>query len=207
MDIFTFFNQYNFRKGVPKTDGGFPGQCVSLINQYCWKVLGVPAGAWGNAKDWAINAIQRKYFNLVDDQPRLGDILIWGADYGGGSGHIAIYAGNGKVFDQNGGAGTATCGFSEEYPRRIAILRPLKPFPEVWRQARVNVDVLNVRTKATQNSPIVLDAKAGVPEGQLKKGNIVIVKGQVEGEFYGAGNLWFITKSGYYIAAAYVDLI
>ena len=207
MDIFSFFNYYNGKRAIPKVDGGFPGQCVSLINQYCHKVLMIPAGAWGNAKDWATNRTQREYFDLINGAPQLGDLIVYGADYGGGYGHIAICAGNGKVFDQNGGAGTATCGYSDEYPRRAAILRPKNGLPNTIRQAKVVAEVLNVRREPNLKAEIVKDSDAGIPNGTLKKDDIVIVKNQVRGEFYGAGDLWYITRSGYYIAGAYVRLL
>lgn len=204
MDIFTFFKQYNRKMAVPKVDGGYPGECVSLINQYCHKVLNVPAGAWGNAKDWATNSIQRNYFNLINGAPQVGDLIVWGGDYGGGYGHIAICAGNGKVFDQNGGAGTSTCGYSDEYPRRIAVLRPKNGLPNTIRRGVVIADVLNVRRSPTTKSEIVKDANAGIPNGTLKKDDVVVFKNQVRGEFYGVSDMWYLTRSGYYVASAYV---
>lgn len=73
-------------------DGKFKGECVSLINQYCWRVLNVPAGAWGNAKDWGTNSPQKQYFNILPANTglRAGDILVYGSSFGGGFGHIEI---------------------------------------------------------------------------------------------------------------------
>ena len=84
-------------------DGQYVGQCVSLINQYCWRVLNVPADAWGNAKDWASNANVMRYFTPVGGTPQSGDILVYGAAYGGGDGHIEIALGNGQALEQNRG--------------------------------------------------------------------------------------------------------
>lgn len=207
MDIQNFINTYNNKSMISKTDGGYPGQCVSLINRYCWEVLNVPAGAWGNAKDWATNSIQRNYFNLVSGSPILGDIIIFGSDYGGGYGHIAISLGDGRIFDQNGNAGTGKTGIFPEYKNRIAILRPKNGLPSVLRRKRVIADILNVRTAPNLSAPLAIDARAGIPDGKLRKGNIVIVKNTVVGENYGAGNQWHETRSGYFIASAYTQEI
>ena len=88
---------------VGKHQGGFAGQCVSLINQYCWLVLGVPADAWGDAKDWADpnNANVTKYFEHVGTL-QSGDILVYpGAAINGWAGHIEIYISNGQALYQN----------------------------------------------------------------------------------------------------------
>lgn len=82
-------------------DGGYVGQCVSLINQYCYRVLNVPAKAWGNAKDWPSNSSVQQYFDQVNDL-QVGDIVVYGANFGGGVGHIAISLGNGQILEQNG---------------------------------------------------------------------------------------------------------
>ena len=204
MDIQKFISTYNGKRNIPKTNGELAGQCVSLINRYCWEVLAVPAGAWGNAKDWATNQIQNQYFDKVGGAPQLGDILVWGANYGGGYGHVAISIGNGQVFDQNGGAGVATCGISQEYAGRIAILRRKGGAPELIQRKKVLADVLNIRTAPNLSAPLAKDQKAGIPTGQVKKGDVLIVKKILKGEDYGAGNDWYLTRSGYYVAAAYL---
>lgn len=204
MDIQKFISTYNGKRNIPKTNGEFAGQCVSLINRYCWEVLAVPAGAWGHAKDWATNQIQDRYFDKVGGEPQLGDIIVWGANYGGGYGHIAISLGNGRVFDQNGGAGVATCGISPEYAGRIAVLRRKGGAPKVIQRKKVLADVLNIRTAPKLSAPLAKDEKAGIPSGQVKKNDILIVKNLVKGDDYGAGDDWYITRSGYYAAAAFL---
>jgi len=84
-------------------DGQYLGECVSLVNQYCWRVLNVPARAWGHAKDWGSvnNSNVLEHFNRVNTI-QAGDILVWNGHYGGGFGHIAIALGNGQMIDQNG---------------------------------------------------------------------------------------------------------
>lgn len=105
----------------PSSGGGMCGECVSLVNQYCWRVLGVPAMAWGHAKDWATNANVAKYFDKVGS-PQAGDILVYGATPTNKYGHIAIDIGNGQMLDQNGRiARRVAVGSRWAYP--LAILR------------------------------------------------------------------------------------
>lgn len=102
-------------------DGGYLGQCVSLINQYCWRVLNVPAKEWGNAKDWPSNPNVQQYFDTVSS-PQGGDIGVMGAKYGGGEGHIFIYTSPTTILEQNGRSSlTVTTGSA--YTDIIAILR------------------------------------------------------------------------------------
>jgi hypothetical protein len=84
-------------------DGQFLGECVSLVNQYAHRVLGVPAGAWGNAGDWATSSTVAKYFDKVSTI-KAGDILVYpskAAPYG----HIAIALNGSQMLDQNGDFG------------------------------------------------------------------------------------------------------
>lgn len=71
--------------------GGLPfcGECVSLINQYCWKVLSIQAMAWGHAKDWGNNAATLYFFDLVSS-PRAGDIGVSDATRSNPYGHIRV---------------------------------------------------------------------------------------------------------------------
>lgn len=111
-------------------DGRYKGECVSLINQYCWRVLGVPAGSWGHAIDWASNANVLNHFKKVSDvQP--GDILVFGSPYAkyveNGKtkyyGHVQIALAGGKVLDQNG-SGTGKISVRAPFSGAIAIIRP-----------------------------------------------------------------------------------
>lgn len=98
MDLNAFRNWALSQGSVGKyNDGQFVGECVSLINQYCYRTLGIPAGAWGNAKDWATNAGALAYFNKVGDI-QTGDILVYGM---GQYGHIEIALGGGVSLGQN----------------------------------------------------------------------------------------------------------
>jgi hypothetical protein len=110
------------QKSVAKyNDGQLLGECVSLINQYCWRVLNVPADAWGHAKDWATNKAVLTYFDKVSDI-QAGDILVYGSNYGGGLGHIEIALGNGQALFQNRN-GNRKVGTGKMIPNPIAILR------------------------------------------------------------------------------------
>lgn len=90
-------------------DGQFVGECVSLINQYCYRVLGVPAGAWGHAYAWANdNNPNRAYFDKVSSIQD-GDVIVYGTNFTPLYGHIGIAFG-GQILDQNG-----------RVPRRVAL--------------------------------------------------------------------------------------
>lgn len=92
----------NGKRLAKYNDGEFPGQCVSLVNQYCWRVIDVPANAWGNAYMWAStgNAPVMQYFDHVSEK-QAGDILVYPATAKNGDGHIEIYIGNGQSLEQN----------------------------------------------------------------------------------------------------------
>lgn len=82
-------------------DGQYKGECVSLINQYCYRVLNVPADAWGHAAAWGndTNASVRTYFNKVGSV-QAGDILVY-TNLAVPYGHIEIALGNGQALGQN----------------------------------------------------------------------------------------------------------
>lgn len=101
MTLEQFQNWALSQGSVAKTDGGYLGECVSLINQYLSKVYGIQAGAWGHAKDWISNGNVLQHFDRVGDLQR-GDIVVYGSNYGDGYGHIGVYLGNGQLLDQNG---------------------------------------------------------------------------------------------------------
>ena len=102
-------------------DGSYKGECVSLINQYCWRVLNIPAGSWGNAVDWASNATVLSYFNKVS-KAEPGDILVYGGTAGNPYGHIELYLGGNQSLGQNRSySGTVVRGTTIANP--IAILR------------------------------------------------------------------------------------
>lgn len=94
------------QKAVGKyQDGSFKGECVSVINQACWRVFGVPADAWGDAADWggASNENVKKYFDQLHATTTLqaGDILVYPRPKFGSTGHIELYLGGGQSLEQN----------------------------------------------------------------------------------------------------------
>lgn len=106
MDLLAFKSWALSQGSVDKYQGSnkseLKGQCVSLINQYCWRVLNVPADAWGHAAAWANtnNADVAKHFERVPTVAP-GDILV----YPGMSvpyGHIEIAMPGGYALGQNG---------------------------------------------------------------------------------------------------------
>ena len=105
-------------------DGQFAGECVSLINQYCWRVLNVPADAWGHAVDWARNAMPLKYFSVVTGA-REGDILVYGGTPTNPYGHIEIKLNDTESLFQNRNYNRRV-GYGKSLANPIAVLR-LKP--------------------------------------------------------------------------------
>lgn len=65
----------------PPPNNKYKGQCVSLIQQYLYRVFGIPFQAYGNAKDWAYNIPDG--FTKVNGTPQKGDIIVYGANYPG----------------------------------------------------------------------------------------------------------------------------
>lgn len=99
MNLSQFKDWATQQKSVAKyNDGQFLGECVSLVNQYCYRVLGIPAGAWGDAKDWATNPSSLKYFDIVKDLQH-GDVLVYPT--AGKYGHIEINLDNTNALGQN----------------------------------------------------------------------------------------------------------
>ena len=103
----------------------YKGQCVSLIQQYLYRVFGIEYKPRGNAKDWARNPLPEhldKLSNTVELQA--GDILVYGSNYGGGYGHIALIDVNGKFFDQNGIKKLEVAYQDKPFSGYVCVLRP-----------------------------------------------------------------------------------
>lgn len=105
-------------------DGQYPGECVSLINQLCWRVLNIPADAWGHAKDWGRNSIQRQYFDVLPPQTPIKpmDTLVYGENFGGGLGHVEIALNSQAAIYQNRNV-NGLVGTGAILPGYYAILR------------------------------------------------------------------------------------
>lgn len=107
------------------TVGTYKGQCVSLIQQYLYKVFGIAYKPRGNAKEWANNPLPEQLTKLSANtalQP--GDILVYGSNYGGGYGHIALIDVNMKFFDQNGTKKLAVAYKNTPFSGYVCVLRP-----------------------------------------------------------------------------------
>lgn len=103
-------------------DGGYLGECVSLINQYCWRVLNVPAGAWGHAYAWANDTNpNRTYFTKVAS-PQVGDVGVSSGPTK--DGHIWIYLDARTILEQNGKSARRVT-VNPTYLKTTAILRPI----------------------------------------------------------------------------------
>jgi hypothetical protein len=83
-------------------DGSLKGQCVSLVNQYCWRVINVPAEAWGHAYAWGNDNNPNREWLYEVSSIQAGDIIVYGKNFTPVFGHIGIALGGGQILDQNG---------------------------------------------------------------------------------------------------------
>ncbi len=109
----------------PEPNNKYKGQCVSLIQQYLYQVFGKSFKAYGNAKDWS-NNYPKDYFTKLNANAgyQRGDVLVYGANYGGGYGHIGLIDVNMKWFDQNGVKKLAVSYKDKPFSGYVCILRP-----------------------------------------------------------------------------------
>ena len=109
----------------PEPDNSHKGQCVSLVQQYLYKVHNIPFKARGNGKDWAYASIPGFKKIDVNSSVKPGDILAYGATSTNPYGHVALIDADGRFLEQNkNGAKKVTVGAIRA--GRIAILRPDK---------------------------------------------------------------------------------
>lgn len=94
-------------ESLANSQGGYQGECVSLISRALEEVHGVDHGAWGNAVDYQAGGsggdkMKANGFTWHTDQKfENGDILVWGnGDNTTAFGHIGIYY-EGQVWHQN----------------------------------------------------------------------------------------------------------
>lgn len=109
----------------------YKGQCVSLIQQYLYRVYGVPYAPRGHAKDFV-----PPKFKKVTGKPQVGDIIRYSGSFrgSGGYGHIGMIDDRGKFLDQNGVKKLAIGSRAAPYSGIDAIFRPItktvpKPAP------------------------------------------------------------------------------
>lgn len=110
----------------PEPNNKYKGQCVSLIQQYLYKVFEKPFKAYGNAKDWETN-YPKDYFKKLSKSAKLqkGDVIIYGSNYGGGYGHIGLIDVNEKFYDQNGVKKLAIGYRDKPFIGYVCVLRPI----------------------------------------------------------------------------------
>ena len=110
MNLTEFVNKHIGKK--VDFDGAFGAQCVDLFRQYCKDVLRAGhTGAVEGAKDlflkYANLPAECKYFDRISNtNPKIGDVLVWGATEKNKYGHVAVCIGfdneNLIVFEQDG---------------------------------------------------------------------------------------------------------
>lgn len=124
----SFFAKYDDKK--IDFDGLYGAQCVDLIKFYFQEVIGIDPKARGNAVNYWDNCPELDQIpNTPTGVPEKGDIIIWNAKIGGGSGHIAIATGKGDTnnfdsFDQNWPTGSACHYQGHNYLNVIGWLQP-----------------------------------------------------------------------------------
>ena len=137
-----FYNKYN---GKAVDTDGLGAQCVSLFKKYCealgdpnWKrALGGDGYAWQIAKRFHANGYD-KYFDLVGEPAKLGDVLVYAQTPETPLTHVSFfagYAGNGKHYSwgQNqGGPNGASNTIPLSNGGVMAILRPKGFNVEKW---------------------------------------------------------------------------
>lgn len=122
------FGSWGLKQGSvanPAPNYKYKGECVSLIQQYLYKVFGKSFKAYGNAKDWSTN-YPKSYFIKLSKSSKLqpGDVLVYGSNYGGGYGHIGLIDVNGKWYDQNGVKKKAIGYKDKPFSGYVCVLRP-----------------------------------------------------------------------------------
>ena len=188
----------------PAPNYKYKGQCVSLIQQLLYQVLGIPFKARGNAKDWANNADVLSHFNKLSSGTSLqaGDILVYGSNYGGGYGHIGFIGSDGKFYDQNGTKSLAVAYRNTPFNGYICVLRSKKTMDignntnNSTFNVRVDKAEANVRKEPNTKSATV-PQPGGAP--RLVKGDIFKAVGTVNGENVGGNNIWYKSAKGNYV--------
>lgn len=141
----------------------FKGQCVSLIQQYLYQVFGKSFKPYGNAKDWATN-YPKDYFTKVSTSAKLqkGDVLVYGSNYGGGYGHIALIDASGNFFDQNGIKRLAVSYRDKPFSGYIAVLRPIN-------QAKLGLNSNRYTVGKTYTTQVDLKVRDGAGTDKRQK--------------------------------------
>lgn len=189
----------------PEPNYKYKGQCVSLIQQLLYHVLGIPFKVRGNAKDWAYNADVLSHFNKLSSNTNLtaGDILVYGANYGGGYGHMGFIGSDGKFYDQNGTRSLAVGYRDIPFSGYICVLRS-KNGINIGNDGYTTgnyktLDIMRVRDgvwgRQKGYSELTEDGKKNaLSNGCYKKGTIFTA---IEIINHGDGSVWTRGYSGY----------
>ena len=160
------FGSWGLKQGSvanPEPNNKYKGQCVSLIQQYLYRVFGKSFKAYGNAKDWATN-YPKSYFTKLSKSTKLqaGDVLVYGSNYGGGYGHIGLIDCNNKWYDQNGVKKKAIGYKDKPFSGYVCVLRPKN-------QDKLGLNSnYKVGSTYTLNTNVKVRAKAGTDERRKK---------------------------------------
>ena len=168
------FGSWGLKEGSvanPAPNNKYKGQCVSLIQQYLYKVFGKSFKAYGNAKDWA-NNYPKSYFNKLSKSTKLqpGDVLVYGSNYGGGYGHIGLIDCNGKWYDQNGIKSKKIAYRDKPFSGYVCVLRPKN-------QDKLGLNEYKVGSTYTLTTNVKVRAGAGIDK-KRKKTNELTVDGK-----------------------------
>ncbi len=184
----------------PAPNYKYKGECVSLIQQLLYQVLGIPFKARGNAKDWATNSDVLAHFNKlsVGTSLKAGDILVYGSNYGGGYGHMGFIGSDGKFYDQNGIKSRKVAFKDTPFNGYICVLRSKKEMDigSLTFNVRVDKSEANVRKEPNTKSAIV-PQPGGAP--RLFKGDTFIAVGEVKGEKVQGNDIWYKSAKGNYV--------
>lgn len=186
----------------PEPNYKYLGQCVSLIQQYLYNVFNIPFKAHGNAKDWAYN-VPNSFDKLpVGTNLQRGDILVYGANYGGGYGHIGIIDAESKFLDQNGVRALHVGVRDNPFNGYVCVLRhqggvdcgdPVQPSTFT---VRIDKSEANVRHEPNTQGSLVKQ-----PSGlcYLVAGDTFEAVDQVDGENISGNNKWYKSARGNYV--------
>ena len=183
----------------PPPNNKYKGQCVSLIQQYLYRVFDMPFKARGNAKDWAYNIPTG--FRKLSSNTKLqrGDILVYGSNYGSGYGHLGLIDVNYRYYDQNGVKSLAIGYRNKPFGGYICILRPNDQsrlgLGRTTFTVRVDKAEANVRRQPNTKSAIVPQPGASC----LKRGDTFKAVGEVVGESVNGNNIWFESAKGNFV--------
>lgn len=181
----------------------YPGQCVSLIQEYLSQVFGIPFAKRGNAKDFKPPTFQQL---TSSTQRRPGDIIRYGKNYGGGYGHIGYIDHLGRFVDQNGTAAMHVGVRLQPFGGINAVFRPTRgfqvknivipvpPAKPAYPRNVVVTEPANVRSAPRLNAPL-----AG--SKILKPGDVFTSVGLVDGQSVGGYTKWHKSSKGNYVWA------